>query len=296
MEAEGKGIRQHGTQQLADTPRLGPSATHWPLSSHLPPFPVQSPYQAKPDLLKCNDPLLHEDCEWHDWIREKEIQDRQGNLLHIDTRLPEHRLAELTQAIVSFFKSHCAHGPIDAQGGFAWLGGLKPQDPETMLRALALSLQEDFVLMTELDPKEKVGASMHTLHEPVADNEKLQAAMPALSHAICTKGPFVRHVWTLTGDGARARQPGWDSTVNLTHADQLWFRCERQVTIPLAKGSLFLIRVLTAPFRQVVNGEERLTQLMDALDSMSPEMLSYKHLHHARRLVLADRGSTARVT
>lgn len=292
--------------RLAQAPRIGPAATGWPLSSVLPPFPVETPYLAKPDLAKLGaDPLLYEDSQWRDWIKEKETLQAADQLVLIDPRISDRSLTELNMVICAAFQDYAPTGPIDADGGFTWLGGLQIQDPRLFLEGLSLSIQEDFALMVDLDgsglsaavlsvcfpsgwdPKMKLGRSMLMLHEPVADNQKLQTAMAAMSSAICTKGPFVRYVWTLAGDSARARRPGVDSTADLSRADQLWFRCERQVTIPLSgKASLFLIRVLTAPLNQVLTSADRFNRLVAALQSMSPEMLAYKSLTRARELVV----------
>lgn len=296
---------------LLRTPRIGPDATNWPLSSEIPPFPVEVPYRARPDLEKLgNAPLLHEDRQWDAWIQEKEKHHRAGELLLLDHNVNSGELHAMTAAIRMFFQTHAPHGPIDASGAFPWRGGVRPLDPEAFLATLSLSIQEDFALMQmsrsgELqasalsvcfpsgwDPREKIGRSMQALHEPVADNAHLQRAMPAMSTAICTKGPFIRYVWTLTGDGARARRPGVDSTALLSRAEQLWFRCERQTTIPLlGKAALFLIRVLMAPFDQVITSPDRLDRLLAALNSMSPEMLAYKNLRHAHALVMTHQAT-----
>jgi len=292
---------------LPQTPRTGPCATSWPLASEIPPFPVEVPYRARPDLEKLGDaPLLHEDQHWNEWIQEKEKHHHAGELLLLDPNVTSDELQEMTTAIRMFFRANAPHGPIDASGAFPWRGGLRPRDPNGFLTTLSLSIQEDFALMqmsrsgdlhaaalsicfpSGWYPREKIGRSMQALHEPVADNAPLQRAMPAMSTAICTKGPFIRHTWTLTGDGARARRPGDDSTALLTRAEQLWFRCERQITIPLLdKAVLFLIRVLMAPFDQVITNADRLDRLSAALNSMSPEMLAYKNLCHAHVLVMA---------
>ena len=82
---------------LLRTPRIGPDATNWPLSSEIPPFPVEVPYRARPDLEKLgNAPLLHEDRQWDAWIQEKEKHHRAGELLLLDAKL-----AELTSALVA---------------------------------------------------------------------------------------------------------------------------------------------------------------------------------------------------
>jgi CO/xanthine dehydrogenase FAD-binding subunit len=127
---------------------------------------------------------------------------------------------------------------------------------------------------------------MTELHQPVADNESLQKAMPAISQAMTEKGPFVRTVWTLAGSASRARPPGKDDTALLTRADQLWFRHERQLTLPLGGGAcLFLIRVMLAPYRAVIREAKDYARLMAALNSMSDAVVAYKNLAHARALV-----------
>lgn len=312
MPAKEERINTSERDRLARAPRVGPTATGWPLSSALPPFPVETPYLVRPDLTKLGaDPLLREDSGWQDWIQEKETLQAAGQLVLTDPRIGDLTLTELTMALCTAFQGQAPNGPIDADGGFPWLGGVHMDHPRFFLEALSLSIQEDFALMVDLDgtglsaavlsvcfpsgwdPREKLGHSMLTLHEPVADNQRLQSAVGAMSAAICTKGPFVRYVWTLTGDSARARRPGVDSTLNLSCADQLWFRCERQVTVPLmGKASLFLIRVLIAPLPEVINSEERLHRLSSALQSMSPQMLAYKNLTRARELVLAMKQAT----
>ena len=312
MPAENENFGSLTHNPLGEAPLIGPAATAWPIASALPPFPVEAPYLAKPDLAKLGaDPLLHEDNQWQDWIEEKKSLRTAGQLVLIDSRINHQALAELKMAICSAFQSYAPNGPIDTQGGLPWLGGLNINDPCLFLEGLSLSIQEDFAVMVDLDgtglsaavlsvcfpsgwdPREKLGQSMLTLHDPVANNQRLQSAMGAMSAAICTKGPFVRYVWTLTGDGARARRPGVDSTAHLSSADQLWFRCERQVTVPLnGKAALFLIRVLIAPLRQILTSADRLNRLISALQSMSPEMLAYKNLARARELVLSMKETT----
>ena len=55
--------------------------------------------------------------------------------------------------------------------------------------------------------------------------------------------------------------------------------------------SLFLIRVMHAPFYEVIYDQTTHSNLLAALNSMSEQMLRYKNLHHAKRLVSAWAGA-----
>ena len=62
-----------------------------------------------------------------------------------------------------------------------------------------------------------------------------------LAKAMCTKGPFVRFVWTVCGDNLLDHHPStyrpkWDG------ATGGYLRVERQTTVPLENCAVFLIR------------------------------------------------------
>lgn len=136
-------------------------------------------------------------------------------------------------------------------------------------------------------PEEKLGQSMAAIHEPVAENQALMKSAMAMSQAMLQKGPFVRYVWTLAGSDALARAPGQDTMTSVTRWEDLWFRSERQITVPLwGQASLFLIRVDVRPLVQMVETPERRAVLEAALRSMSPEVLAYKSIERAARLIL----------
>lgn len=179
-----------------------------------------------------------------------------------------------------------------------------------LLGAVAMSLQEDLVLMEQgsdgiaravvfhvsfpstWDPATKLGQDLLGLHAPVADNALLQAAARRLGSALVGKGPFVRWVWTVTTDArwrawpprASAGRHGADSDA----AAPLFFRLERQTTMPLGEGyGLFLIRVQVRPLADVLTRPERLPLLQASLRSMSEAMVRYKGLGGVRDRVLA---------
>ena len=184
-----------------------------------------------------------------------------------------------------------------------------------VLAAIAVSLQEDLALMTERDgelvahalavalpsgwrPREKLGRPLHAIHAPVAGGDALRAASAALARAMVEKGPFVRHVWTLADDDRFARPPleGAPGRTAPRDVSELWFRCERQVTLPLPewRSSLFLIRVLVAPLAEVAASAARRERLVRSLRSMSDEVVRYKGLAAARDVVLRAWGEGVR--
>ena len=198
----------------------------------------------------------------------------------------------------------------DAVPVLEWIAG-RPA-AERPLHALALAVQEDLAWVeapapgtpvraallhvcwpSGWDPAQKAGLDFAAIHRPVADGAALRAASAALSQAIVARGPFLRFVWTVSPSGERSRHPA-DEADEADEAgeageaagaprsiDDLWFRCERQVTLPVpgpAAGALFLIRVHVAPLAEVAGDAVRRGLLVAALDSMSPATLAYKRL------------------
>lgn len=287
---------------------LGPTSTGWTLvRGHAPPV-FDAPHLIRPDLTKLGvEPVLLEDDEWEHWVLEKRSRLVHGQLVLRDPTLDSMQSAPLVEATQAFFQRSLPCGPIAPDGTFPWLGGYRPASQAEFWDALSMSLQEDFAVMLDTDsrglravilsvsfpsgwnPVERLGQSMAALHEPVADNALLQASMGSMSKAMTEKGPFVRRVWTLAGSNAKARPPGANDTRGLSDARQLWFRHERQVTLPLGAGAcLFLIRVLLAPYTSVVRTPEDHRRLVSSLASMSEDTIAYKQLAHARQLVMGS--------
>lgn len=167
-------------------------------------------------------------------------------------------------------------------------------------------------------PEAKLGQSLSRIHRPVADGHALRRASSGLSQAMLAKGPFVRHVWSLCDSAhlsqhprlgqhsAPVQNPGRDQSrsapdvasakVQVPYTNDLlsriWFRCERQTTIPLAEHhrAMFLIRLYMAPLAQAADDEERRAVLVSALGSMSDEIIRYKNLGVIRQQILAAWG------
>lgn len=280
----------------ADFP--GPSSTGFPGVNTDCPFPVAPEYAVRADLQKLGDaPLLIEDGGWAQWMRQKCERLQHAGALQRAPGLDDARLAGLAQRVASALRSAVPDGPVDAAGGLPWVGLRSGLPAADFLVGLTLSLQEDLVLMVrdaegELSaqwmavcfpsgwrPADKLGQSMLRIHAPVADNARLQQAAGGLAQAITSKGPFLRHVWTLAGSGSLHKDPDTDAFDGVRSIDDLWFRCERQVTVPLGGDAcLFLIRVFVAPLGTVAASPERFECLRRALASMSPAVVGYKGL------------------
>lgn len=289
----------------------GPAATGFALAAAACPFPVEREYVVRADLQKLGDaPLLVEDVQWHNWMQRKRERIAFAGAIQRAPEFDDARLAALAQRVATALNAAVPNGPVAAGGALPWAGlsaGLAPAD---FLLGLTLSLQEDLVLMVrdaegELAaqwmavcfpsgwrPADKLGQSMLRIHAPVADNARLQQAAGGLAHAMSSKGPFLRHVWTLAGSGALHRDPGDDAFAGVRSIDDLWFRCERQVTVPLGgDASLFLIRVFVAPLREIAGTADRFDLLRRALASMSPAVVDYKGLGRVMPMFgLAQRG------
>ena len=187
----------------------------------------------------------------------------------------------------------------DAEPVLRWIAS-RPA-AEQPLHALGLALQEDLAWVegdapgeaaramllhvcwpSGWDPAAKVGLDFATLHAPVADADLLRASARPLSRALLSQGPFVRFVWTVAPDGASSRHPADEPAV----PDMApWFRCERQVSVPLPGSpdwpgglALFLIRLHVAPLDTVADTPTRRAVLREALASMSAATLAYKGL------------------
>lgn len=284
----------------------GPAATGFLASLAEVPFPVESPYRVRPDLEKLNDgPLILTDPNWHDWVAAKRQAMAVGAHPLCAPDLSPAQLDYSAQRVCEAFQQHHRNGPIDQDGGFPWIGGVRPADGHGFFCALSLSLQEDVVLMIPNNqgelvaqllsvcfasgwlPHEKLGMPFTSIHQPVAMNTALVRGALAMSRAMSQRGPFIRYVWTLAGNSNRSRHPGEDSFKDARSFDDLWFRCERQVSIPLGgQGSLFLIRVLIERLPKVLNSGARKSILMSSLRSMTPETIAYKGLGRALELAL----------
>lgn len=166
---------------------------------------------------------------------------------------------------------------------------------------LTRALQEDFVIwapnkMGQLsaqilsvclpsgwDPRTKVNRTFLEIHEPVPDFDTVNRAADHIASMITTKGPFIRHVWTVCNRPGLCRHPDRCEPWHQESLDDMWFRCERQVTVPIdGQAALFLIRVYQEPLRDIFADTDKKTVLLDSIQSMSAAVLDYKDLRYVR--------------
>jgi hypothetical protein len=186
------------------------------------------------------------------------------------------------------------------------LAGLAPT--ERLADAVALALQEDLVLMagppgddharlfhvcfpSHWNPAARRGASFAQLHAPVPHNSRLLAGGRNMLAAMLAKGPFERHVWSLTPNADLDQHPDRPHGEPLrvgSQLDRLWFRAERQTTRALSTCALFTIRVSMTPLRSVLDHPGRAELLAAAIRSMDAELLSYKGLTDRRDELLEE--------
>jgi hypothetical protein len=133
------------------------------------------------------------------------------------------------------------------------------------------------------DPGAHAGSSLSALHAPVPHGERLQAASENLLKAMISKGPFERWVWSVNTSGRLSQHPAEPRPGPAPGLliGQLWFRVERQTTIPMPDiaRSVFTIRIFQAPLEAVLRVEPaRASRLATAVDSMDPALRRYKGL------------------
>jgi hypothetical protein len=98
-----------------------------------------------------------------------------------------------------------------------------------------------------------------------------------IASTICNKGPYLRHVWAISNTGNLSRRPDLVPERVDNNIDQMWYRCERQTTIPIAgQASLFLIRVYVVPLREVFIDPSRREAIVGSINSMSDAVIDYK--------------------
>jgi dimethylamine monooxygenase subunit A len=269
--------------------------TALPLVAPAMPFPVQAPYEVKSDLSKVSfdsfsKQLVIIDSQWPAYQAEKlrilanpDLQAVQG---------VQAASAQCSEALLTIADTLRADGPA--------LAPLSENSVATQLDELALQLQDDVVLMrqegerfypelmhvcfpTGWNPAEKYAQTLASIHETVADGKRLVQVSQNLATAMVNKGPFVRYVWTLAAHAQLSQHPLEKVFAKEDHPiEQVYFRCERQITIPLPElnRSCFLIRVFIAPIQQIADTVERRTTLAAALQSMSEATVQYKGIAH----------------
>ncbi len=183
----------------------------------------------------------------------------------------------------------------------AWQRELKKKDPlriqlrehaQLLYHELSMRVQEDICFLLHKPysslimghictpsfwrPEHVKNASFWDIHHPVPGFPRDERVADRLAEHISKKGPFVRFVWTLTTDAKLDQHPrhprgSWDD------AKQVWYRVERQITIPLqGLGAIFLIRCYVHPLSRLSQKQRHI--LKQAIELMPQEIAEYKGL------------------
>lgn len=258
------------------------------------PWPVLSPFRMRPGLSRLS---AHEAANTE--TPALFLRDAQADVYaaHKRTVLHQHRerglVGEADTAVL-----HAISEAYAAQTGTV----LAPE-----AEALAQGMQEDFVILhdepgamrarclsvcfpSNWNPAEKLGLDFSAIHAPVADNALLQAAGKAIVDMAFRQASMLRHVWLLTANGdlpqhPETRRTRWEDAVAQADAagqrlvDQVFFRVERQTTLPLPglQRGVFFIRVMVCPLVEVLGVKPgRAGELREALRSMSDAVVAYR--------------------
>jgi len=274
--------------------RPGPVVTGYPLMDPATPFTVKVPYRMAPDMQLLEDrPLLAEDRHWHDYINLKAKMCQPVYAQDWDCQTMYKVLKRLAEMV--------PNGPVKFRGNQIEWPWIESTGDSRMVEFLSLSLQEDFVVWTRnragnlaaqalsvtfpsgWAPEEKAGMTFDEIHVPLKDADLLKKAGNHIAAMICTKGPFLRHVWSVANTGDLNRHPKKYRAWTNETLDDMWFRCERQVTIPVDDDTaLFLIRVYVTPLRRVIEFEDKKNLIKESVNSMSDAILEYKGMNYFR--------------
>lgn len=127
-------------------------------------------------------------------------------------------------------------------------------------------------------PEKKVNKTFAEIHQPVADNKLIMASAHNIAKMITQKGPFVRSVWTISNSPELNGHPSVKKPWENEKIDQMYYRCERQVTVPMNDMAIFFIRTYVVPLLTV-----DVDKIHESIKSMTDEILTYKNLHHVKR-------------
>ena len=128
--------------------------------------------------------------------------------------------------------------------------------------------------------------TLEEIHQPVADGDHLRRVSSKLAKTMADPvlGSFCRYVWTITKVPELNNHPEVKEKYRDTELtfDNLYFRIEKQTTLPLNDGitSLFFVKVEVKPLKDVWN-----PVILNSINSMSENILEYKNLKEIKKLL-----------
>lgn len=241
------------------------------------PFEIEVPYTMKPGMrpLKEGEPILHQDERYMEYIEQKKIL--------CSPIFGNNVTEELHQKVLNYFgaSSISQITELHQEDFVVWAPNANGQ-----LSAQILSV----CFPSGWAPEEKVNKTFAEIHMPVANNEMIMKAANGIASMITQKGPFVRSVWTVSNTPELSQHPRYKKPWTNERLENMYFRTERQVTIPLEDAAIFFIRVYVMPLLSV-----DLEKIRQSIYSMDNSILTYKNLHYVAE-VLATTPSTDEYT
>lgn len=170
-------------------------------------------------------------------------------------------------------------------------------DADDEFDAIARHVQEDFAILHAGDddsgrtlvvdvrfpsgwrPERLKDANFDAIHAPVPSFPPNTRASKGMVRAMVDRGPYVRFVWTVGADGGLDHHPELgDRVIAWPDASEVFFRVERQVTVPLprTRSSVFLIRTYVDPIKRL--SREQIETIRRAIEVMPSDVRRYKSL------------------
>ena len=159
---------------------------------------------------------------------------------------------------------------------------------------LALRLEEDVAVMYQgrlaaicfcfpsgFKPCEIISKPLAEIHQAVADGEMLVKSSPGISRVMTEQNSFRRWVWSVNMNADLSNHPSIKKDIKLSSIEDLYFRVETQTTARVDEDtSLFFVKVDVVPLKTVWD-----QRILDSINSMSHNILTYKNLHKVKELL-----------
>ena len=249
------------------------------------PFPVEVPYAMRPHMRSWQpgESILTTDSDFDRYQDEK--------IWCYDPVYGDSAGKQLVYDAVDALRRYDSSAPIISGDAPVW--------------QLTRSLQEDFViwapnkdgklsaqilsvcLPSGWEPRSKVNKTFLEIHEPVPDFDTVNRASDHMAKMITERGPFIRHVWSICNRPGLNRRPDRCRPWTNETMDNMWFRSERQVTVPMdGRGALFLIRVYMRPLRDIMQDAHKAQTIVDSIMSMTDAVLVYQDFRYLKQYFL----------
>ena len=228
------------------------------------PFDIEVPYRMRPNmrLLGENEPITYQDADYEHYVSEKKriLAQAYGNNWN----------PYLYKKVLEYLQCYTVKEAIlKYQEDFVvWAPDMNGQ----------LSIQMASVCFPSgWDPVSKVNKSFAEIHEPLADKQLIMAAADKIATMITQKGPYIRSVWTIANTSNLSQHPLVKKPWTNEGLENMWYRAERQVTVPLGDCAIFFIRTYVVPLLTVDTD-----RIKESINSMTDEILTYKDLHYVK--------------